>query len=54
VEGGATMTTMHIIQTAAEIIIVAALIAGLIGEQKIVKIEKIIFSSFKKLWEAIR
>jgi hypothetical protein len=48
------MTTLHIIQTAAEIIIVAALIAGLIGENKIIKLEKIIFKSFKKLWEAIR
>jgi hypothetical protein len=48
------VTTAHIMQAAAETIIAAALIAGLIGENKIIKLEKIIFSSLKKLWEAIR
>jgi hypothetical protein len=48
------VTTFQAIATAAEIIIAAALIAGLIGENKIIKLEKIIFKSLKKLWEVIR
>lgn len=48
------MSTLHTVQTILEILICAAFIGGLIGEDKIVKYEKRLFRTIKKLWEVIR